>query len=77
MDYSKELTALNLNNRLLGIDQIKRFILKEFEAHNQKIKSLIGIEYAKGTCDRYITALAHTHNFIKWKYKVEDERDGY
>ena len=72
MDNNRIITAKNLKNTLLGVDETKRFILKEFEAHNQKMRSLIGIEFAKGTFKRYSTALNHTKKFIKWKYKVED-----
>lgn len=72
MDNNRVINTKNLKNTLLGVDETKRFILKEFEAHNQKLNSLIGIEYANGTCNRYSTALNHTRNSIKWKYKVED-----
>ncbi|WP_339706470.1 hypothetical protein [Algoriphagus aquimarinus] len=47
MDYNKELTAVNLKNRLLGIDEIKRFILQEFKTHNQKLSPSLELNMPK------------------------------
>jgi integrase len=43
-----------------------------FQDHNNKIKELVGKEYAPGTLERYKTSLSHTVEFLQWKYKVSD-----
>jgi len=66
-----EITALGLKNRLLGIDNGQRFILKIFQEHNDKMKALVGKEFAQGTLDRYEISLRHTRSFLQWKYNVD------
>lgn len=68
----KEITALNLKNRVLGLDSGRRFILEIFQEHNDKMKALVGKEFAQGTLDRYETSLRHTKSFLQWKYNVPD-----
>lgn len=43
-----------------------------FQDHNNKIKELVGKEYAAGTLERYKTSLSHTIEFLQWKYKISD-----
>jgi site-specific recombinase XerD len=43
-----------------------------FQDHNNKIKELIGKEYAPGTLERYTTSLKHTIEFMQWKYNMSD-----
>ena len=43
-----------------------------FKDHNNKIKELIGKEYAPGTLERYTTSLKHTIEFMQWKYNISD-----
>jgi len=62
----------NLKNELLGVNENRRMLIPIFEDHNNKIKELIGIEYASGTLERYVTSLKHTKEFLEWKYKVSD-----
>lgn len=42
-----------------------------FKNHNKKIESLINVDYAEGTLDRYETCLKHLMQFVKWKYNFE------
>ncbi|MDA9555396.1 phage integrase SAM-like domain and Arm DNA-binding domain-containing protein [Pelobium sp.] len=50
----------------------KKMLIPIFEEHNERIKSLVGKEYASGTYQRYVTSLKHTIDFLQWKYKVND-----
>ncbi|WP_339919575.1 site-specific integrase [uncultured Flavobacterium sp.] len=59
-------------NRLLGIQDNQRMLIPIFQDHNNKIKELVGKEYAPGTLERYTTSLKHTVEFLDWKYKVSD-----
>jgi site-specific recombinase XerD len=72
--YKKDivLTSINLKNELFGITENKRMLIPIFKDHNNKIKELIGNEYAPGTLERYNTSLKHTINFLEWKYKISD-----
>lgn len=36
------------------------------------MKELIGLEYAPGTHERYVTSLKHTKEFLEWKYNTQD-----
>ena len=57
-------------NILLGVNERKRTLIPIFEEHNDRMKALIGKEFAKGTCTRYKTCLSHTKEFLHWKYNV-------
>ena len=67
-----KVTSENLKNELFGTTENKRMLVPIFEDHNNKIKELIGKEYAPGTLERYKTSLSHTKEFLQWKYKVSD-----
>ena len=49
-----------------------RMLLEIFEHHNQQMKELIGQEFSPLTYERYATSKKHTHDFMKWKYSVND-----
>ena len=66
------LTIEVFKNRLLGIQDNQRMLIPIFQDHNNKIKELVGKEYAPGTLERYTTSLKHTVEFLEWKYKVSD-----
>lgn len=61
-----------LKNILLGTKERQRLLVPIFEEHNNKIKELLGIEYAPGTYERYQTSLKHTKDFLNWKYSISD-----
>ena len=61
-----------LKNMLLGPKERQRLLVPIFEEHNNKIKELLGIEYAPGTYERYQTSLKHTKDFLNWKYNISD-----
>jgi len=66
------LTSINLKNELFGITENKRMLIPIFKDHNNKIKELLGKEYAPGTLERYNTSLKHTKDFLEWKFKITD-----
>lgn len=66
------LTSINLKNELFDINENKRMLIPIFKDHNNKIKELLGKEYAPGTLERYNTSLKHTKDFLEWKYKISD-----
>lgn len=65
-------TSENLKNELFGLSETKRTLVPIFQDHNNKIKELIGKEYAPGTLERYTTSLKHTIEFMQWKYNISD-----
>jgi site-specific recombinase XerD len=66
------ITAETIKNKILGVEERKRMLVPIFQDHNNKIKELVGKEYASGTLDRYKTSLKHTIDFLEWKYKISD-----
>jgi site-specific recombinase XerD len=66
------ITSENLKNELFGLTETKRMLVPIFEDHNNKIKELVGKEYAPGTLERYTTSLKHTIEFMQWKYNISD-----
>ncbi|AXP82728.1 site-specific tyrosine recombinase XerC [Mariniflexile rhizosphaerae] len=66
------ITTESLKSKLLGIDERARMLVPIFQDHNNKIKELVGKEYAPGTLERYTTSLKHTIEFMQWKYNVSD-----
>jgi site-specific recombinase XerD len=67
-----KVTSENLKNELFGVSETKRMLIPIFQDHNNKIKELLGIEYAPGTLERYETSLKHTKNFLIWKFNISD-----
>ena len=65
-------TTETLKSKILGVDERQRTLIPIFQDHNNKIKELVGKEYAPGTLERYKTSLSHTIEFLQWKYKVSD-----
>ncbi len=62
----------NVKNELFGKSNYQRTLLPIFLDHNNKIKELIGAEYAPGTYERYQTSFKHTKEFLLWKYNLSD-----
>ena len=67
-----KVTSENLKKELFGIAETKRMLIPIFQDHNDRIKELVGKEYAPGTLERYKTSLSHTIEFLEWKYKISD-----
>jgi hypothetical protein len=71
--HRNELLTIEIfKNRLLGIQEQQRMLIPIFKDHNNKIKELVGKEYAPGTLERYNTSLKHTIEFLEWKYNLSD-----
>ena len=66
------LNSESLKNELFGLAETKRMLVPIFQDHNNKIKELVGKEYAPGTLERYTTSLKHTIEFMQWKYGISD-----
>jgi hypothetical protein len=49
-----------------------RMLMPIFTDHNDKMKALIGKEFAPLTYERYTTSKKHTQEFMKWKYGFDD-----
>jgi site-specific recombinase XerD len=72
LETNKEVTAMAVKLLLTGGEEKQRMVLEIFEEHNKKMETLVNIDYAPGTMERYRTSLAHTKAFILWKYKCKD-----
>ncbi|WP_345951193.1 site-specific integrase [Mucilaginibacter sp. PAMB04274] len=71
IDLNKAVTAVSIKNYLMGVDD-RKYILREFRAHNDQVKALVPEEYSEGTLDLFERTLLHTKNFIEWQYKADD-----
>lgn len=69
---NETLSIENFKNKLLGTEERQRMLVPIFQDHNNKIKELVGKEYASGTLERYTTSLRHTIEFMQWKYNASD-----
>ncbi len=69
---NQELSIENFKELLFGSDEKQRMLVPIFQDHNNKIKELVGKEYAPGTLERYTTSLKHTIEFLEWKYNISD-----
>lgn len=68
----KEYNSFDLRDSYLGKDKTQKMLLEIFQEHNDKVKSLIGKDFAAGTAERYRTCKKHVAAFIKQKYKKND-----
>ena len=69
---NETLSIENFKSKLLGTEERQRMLVPIFQDHNNKIKELVGKEYAPGTLERYTTSLKHTIEFMQWKYNISD-----
>ena len=69
---NQNISIQNFKELLFGSDEKQRMLVPIFQDHNNKIKELVGKEYAAGTLERYTTSLKHTIEFLEWKYKISD-----
>ena len=65
------ITAVILRDMLVGRDE-RKMILAIFMQHNEDMKALIGMGYAEGTYDRFVTTYEHTKAYIQAQYHTED-----
>ena len=65
-------TSAIIKSNLQGVDDKQKMVTPIFKDHNNKIKELVGKEYAPRTLERYKTSLKHTVAFLEWKYQISD-----
>jgi len=67
-----DITYESFKQRWFGVNQDISTLLQVFIQHNEELALLAGRDCAPLTVKRYSTALRHTKEFIKWKYKASD-----
>lgn len=67
-----EVTAAAIKSQLTGHEDKGRMVLEIFRKHNQEMEALLNRDFAPGTLERYRTSYAHTRDFIRDKYGVDD-----
>lgn len=73
LNEGKPLIMDTFKHKWLGIvTERPRMLLEIFAHHNKQMQELIGQEFSPLTFERYTTSKKHTHEFIKWKYNVDD-----
>lgn len=72
IEEGAEITPDSIKQLLTGKARNERMILEVFKEHNQKVKELVGKDFAPLTLTRYKTSLEHTERFIKMKYGRND-----
>ncbi len=66
-------TLKSFMNAYKGEKQVReRTLIPIFQEHNKRVKSLIGIDFAEGTYERYETTLRHLQEFIVYQYHSKD-----
>lgn len=68
----QELTVKSFRNKWLGLSGKVVMLIPVFQEHNEKMKLLVGKEFAHLTYVRYETTLEHTKKFLKYKFGLED-----
>ena len=50
----------NLKNKLLGLDITRHYVIELFKERNEKVKILVGKQYARATFTQFKIILNHT-----------------
>tara|TARA_R110002050_G_scaffold268550_1_gene410683 strand:+ start:28297 stop:28557 length:261 start_codon:yes stop_codon:yes gene_type:complete len=66
-------TSAIIKSNLQGVDDKQKMVTPIFKDHNNKIKELVGKEYAPRTLERYKTSLKYTVTF----FRMEISNIGY
>jgi len=72
VNAGEEITSVNIKRLLLSQEIKRRTLLDCIKIHNQKMKALIGRDYAVGTWKRFQVLENHVSNFINDKYQMAD-----
>lgn len=72
IDERKKITAISLKNTFRNRSDRTHLLIELFKAHNDKMESLIGIDFEANTLKGYQTTLNHLNGFIKTKYRKPD-----
>ena len=67
-----KVTPLKIKHAFKGIEENSKTILQVFQEHNDRCKSLIGIDFAPGTYERYATCYLHIERFMNFMYHKKD-----
>jgi hypothetical protein len=59
------ITAETIKNKFLGVGPKQRLLMEVIADHNERMKALVGQEYAIGTFNRYKVLERHTLAFLK------------
>ncbi|WP_284653464.1 site-specific integrase [Flavobacterium terrisoli] len=70
----EELSIENFQSILLDKDNKARMLIPIFQDHNNRMKELLGKQYAPGTLQRFEVTLNHIKNFLIWKHNISDIR---
>ena len=68
----RQVTAKALRDRYNGKDEASKTLIQIYKDHNNKCRTLIGIDYTKATVDKFDTSLSHLKEFMKHEYQQED-----
>ena len=74
MHKQEELTIENFQSILLDKEKNVRMLISIFQDHNDRMKELVGKQYAHGTLQRFEVTLNHIKGFLQWKYNITDIR---
>lgn len=69
---NEDLTIENFQSILLDKNKKSRMLISIFQDHNNKMRELLGKQYAHGTLQRFEVTLNHIKNFLHWKYNSTD-----
>ena len=72
VNNNQEINAQTFKNKLLGIEEKQRKLMLIFQEHNKRMKELINKEFSINTYKKYETTLAHTKEFLKTQYAIND-----
>lgn len=61
-----------IKNAVTGKSQVKETLLALMDEHNEEYAKRVGIDRTRHTYIRYLTLRKHVHNFMKYKYGMED-----
>lgn len=68
----KYIDSLVLKNSVLGVYEKQYTLIESFEYHNERMKTLIGIDVELGTYKKFETVLVKIKNFLILNYKKTD-----
>jgi hypothetical protein len=66
------ITAETIKNKFLGVGPKQRLLMAVIADHNERMKALVGQEYAIGTFNRYKVLARHTLAFLKGTFNTTD-----
>jgi len=72
IETGKQVTAVAIRDIVSGAADRNRMLFKVYQAHNDSVKALIGLEYSHDLWEKHERVLTYLKEFVEYQYKLPE-----